>query len=115
MMNFAMFIMTMMNVSISAFGPIIIGILVLGILTLLGFAYHKRSMVRREHNPIVNLNLFKSKTFVVTRRIYESNYFPRQEQGGDIAVTLANTMHSAMIFIMISLAIGAVTFYLAPK
>ncbi len=66
----------------------VIGVLILGVLVLIGFIYHERRMVRKGLDPLVNLRLFKSKTFVVGNLV--SIFFQ---------ITLAGLMFTLPVFL----------------
>ncbi|EDY34698.1 transporter, major facilitator family [Aciduliprofundum boonei T469] len=66
----------------------VIGVLSLGILVIVGFVYHEKNVVRKGLDPLVNLKLFKSKTFVVGNLV--SIFFQ---------ITLAGLMFTLPVFL----------------
>ncbi len=89
LVGFGLFLITLSVLMIDPLGDApVLGVLILGIITLLGFAYHERSMVRRGLDPLVNLKLFKSRTFVVGNLV--SIFFQ---------ITLAGVMFTIPIFL----------------
>jgi len=66
----------------------VVGVMTLGVLTLIGFVYHERKMVREGRDPLVNMKLFKSKTFVVGNIV--SIFFQ---------ITLAGLMFTIPVFL----------------
>ena len=89
LVGLGLFLITLSVLMIDPLGEApVLGILIVGILILLGFAYHERSMVRRGCDPLVNLKLFKSKTFVVGNLV--SIFFQ---------ITLAGLMFTIPVFL----------------
>ena len=89
LVGLGLFLITLSVLMIDPLGEApVLGILIVGILILLGFAYHERSMVRRGLDPLVNLKLFKSKTFVVGNLV--SIFFQ---------ITLAGLMFTLPVFL----------------
>ena len=89
LVGLGLFLITLSVLMIDPLGeaPVIL-VFILGILSLIAFAYHERSMVRRGLDPLVNLKLFKSRTFVVGNLV--SIFFQ---------ITLAGLMFTLPVFL----------------
>jgi len=84
-----LFLITLSVLLIDPLGePPVIAILILGVLVLIGFAFQERKRVREGKDPLVNLKLFKSKTFVVGNLV--SIFFQ---------ITLAGLMFTIPVFL----------------
>jgi len=89
LVGMGLFFITLSVLLIDPLGePPVIAIMTLGIITLIAFAYQEKRRVRLGQDPLVNLKLFKSKTFVVGNLV--SIFFQ---------ITLAGLMFTIPVFL----------------
>ena len=89
LVGLGLFLITLSVLMIDPLGEApVIGVLILGILILLTFAFYERKRVRGGKDPLVNMKLFKSKTFVVGNLV--SIFFQ---------ITLAGLMFTIPVFL----------------
>ncbi len=89
LVGLGLFMITLSVLLIDPLGePPVIGILTLGILTLIGFVFYERRRIRLGKDPLINLKLFKSKVFVVGNLV--SIFFQ---------ITLAGLMFTIPVFL----------------